>query len=111
MSNQQYRGLDRSTPGDGGIKSRGVVRTKPPRSRMMPVATRTGNRRGIARQNVARMAQPKLNVNVQDRLGQEAVKAAERLWPGQGQRAVNRLLRDAISRYLRYLGDGSRDRS
>ena len=77
----------------------------------MSATTRTGNEPKISLDRIARMEQPKLHVKVPDRLGQEAVKAADRLWPGQGQRAVNRLTRDALDRYLRYIGHGSRDRS
>lgn len=61
--------------------------------------------------HLAHMGMPKIRVTVDEKIGQKALNTAERLWPGQGQRAVNRLSRDAISRFLRYLNDGSRSRS
>ena len=57
------------------------------------------------------MEMPKLKLKVEDRLAKEFLKASEQMWPGQGQRATNRLARDAITRYLRYCADGNRNRS
>ena len=58
----------------------------------------------------AHMEMPKIKVKVNDQLASKTLKTADSLWPNQGQRAVNRLARDAILRYLRYSGDGTQHR-
>ena len=58
-----------------------------------------------ARYNLGR-----LKIIVSDDLAEALKNHAESLWPGQGDRAVNRLTRDAIRRYVWYWHDYDRDR-
>ena len=60
---------------------------------------------------VAKMEMPKIRVPVNDKLIQKVNTTAERIWPGQGRRAVSRLTRDAIRRYGRYVDGAARSRS
>ena len=60
---------------------------------------------------VAKMEMPKLRVPINDKLIQKVNTTAERIWPGQGRRAVSRLTRDAIRRYGRYVDGTARGRS
>jgi hypothetical protein len=47
-------------------------------------------------------------MSINDKLMTEVSALVEGLWPGQGVRAIARFVRDAIKRYLRYWGDGSK---
>lgn len=55
------------------------------------------------------MARLKLTIN--DKLMTKVLASAERLWPGEGMRAVARFVRDAIRRYVRYCDGRVRDRT
>lgn len=61
--------------------------------------------------SVVEMEMLKLQVPISDELIRIVTTTAERLWPGQGRRAVSRLTRDAIRRYGRYVDGAARGRS
>lgn len=83
---------------------------RPPREKQ-PSAGVSPYARQLGRSPVfAHVGMPKLKVKVNDQLASKALKVADSLWPNQGERAVNRLARDAILRYLRYSGDGTQHR-
>lgn len=44
----------------------------------------------------------RLKININDELMAKVSASVERLWPGEGVRAIARFVRDAIRRYLRY---------
>jgi Xaa-Pro aminopeptidase len=50
-------------------------------------------------------------LNINDELMDRVKASAERIWPGQGIRAITRLTRDAIKRYLRYCDGGTGHRT
>ena len=53
----------------------------------------------------------RLRLNINDELMAKVSVAAERLWPGQGMRAIARFARDAIRRYLKYCDGEARHRT
>lgn len=59
----------------------------------------------------ARVGMPQISVELPGALAKRVKAEAEHLWPGQGQRAVNRLTRDAFDRYRRYCDDAARPRT
>jgi len=59
----------------------------------------------------ASMHMPKLVVKLPASLIEQLTASAEQLWPGHGQRGVNRLVTDAIKRYGRYSNDRPRART
>jgi hypothetical protein len=89
----------------GQTRGHGLTRKRRPRTSVSPYARQLGRSPVFAH-----MGMPKLKVKVNDQLASKALDAANSLWPNQGQRAVNRLARDAILRYLRYSGDGTQHR-
>ena len=50
---------------------------------------------------LAEMRQPLVRPNVRPEIAKRIREAAERKWPGQGQRAVDRMAREMIRRNLR----------
>ena len=56
----------------------------------------------------AEMGMPRLSIEVPDLLARRVKVEAKRLWPGDGQRSVNRLTVDALARYRRYCNDTAR---
>ena len=63
----------------------------------------------IFSQNVKLMTRLKLTIS--DELMSVVSASAERLWPGEGLRALARFVRDAIRRYVRYCNGRVRDRT
>jgi hypothetical protein len=59
----------------------------------------------------ARMAQPEVRVEVSKRTANDPTHAAEKLRPGHGRLGVNRLVRDAIRRYLTHRRGSSENRN
>jgi len=56
------------------------------------------------------MGMPKIQVHLDKKLAKKLVKTSDELWPDQRARAVNRLARDAIRRYGRYVSGNPRAR-
>jgi hypothetical protein len=52
----------------------------------------------------------RLKVTINDDLMPVVLACIERIWPGEGMRALGRFVRDAIKRYLRYCDGGSRNK-
>ena len=62
---------------------------------------------GVPWSRWAPMEMPRLQVQVSDETARMLAEAAARLWPGHCNRAINRLARDGIKRYLRYSTNGT----
>ena len=75
------------------------------------VKRRTVHRTRTGSPFVARMAMPKISVDVPVRIADRAKIEAERLWPRHGKRALNRLATDALVRYRSYCNDTTRPRT
>ena len=53
----------------------------------------------------------RVTVEVREEIARHAKAEAEKLWPDQGPRALNRLAADALARYRRYCDDASGPRT